>query len=274
MLFRCPPTPTKTPSPTHLRTGPKSSLSSSTRSCRFPPSLPTILATPLWQSSYLSPDLRPPRPGPARREAASVVIAIIDTGVDGTHPDLASKMVAGWNIYGKNSDTSDVYGHGTEVAGTAAAATQQWRGGRGSVLAVPDHAGSNLRRERPGYLLEYGERHQLGRQPRSQGRQSQLRSVHEFHRHPGGAGVHECGRGGNGRGRQRRRLPLGRQQSVCSDGGRPSPPLMLFTAGRITATSSTWWRPDAFTPRFAAEATARPAEPHFPRPLVAGRRAV
>ena len=32
-------------------------------------------------------------------------------------------MVAGWNIYGKNSDTSDVYGHGTEVAGTAAAET-------------------------------------------------------------------------------------------------------------------------------------------------------
>ncbi|HEV2202542.1 MAG TPA: S8 family serine peptidase [Bryobacteraceae bacterium] len=55
--------------------------------------------------------------------SSSVVIAIIDSGVDGTHPDLASKMVAGWNIYGRNSDTSDVYGHGTEVAGTAAADT-------------------------------------------------------------------------------------------------------------------------------------------------------
>ena len=32
------------------------------------------------------------------------------------------KMVAGWNIYDNNSDSRDVYGHGTKVAGTVAAA--------------------------------------------------------------------------------------------------------------------------------------------------------
>lgn len=53
----------------------------------------------------------------------SIIIAILDTGVDGSHPDLQSKMVSGWNIYNNNSDTSDVFGHGTVVAGTAAAAT-------------------------------------------------------------------------------------------------------------------------------------------------------
>jgi subtilisin family serine protease len=53
--------------------------------------------------------------------SSSVVMAIIDTGVDGTHPDLAPKMVPGWNFYDNNSDTDDVYGHGTAVAGTAAA---------------------------------------------------------------------------------------------------------------------------------------------------------
>jgi len=52
---------------------------------------------------------------------SSVIIAILDKGVDTTHPDLASQIVPGWNIYSNNSDTCDVYGHGTE--GTAAAAS-------------------------------------------------------------------------------------------------------------------------------------------------------
>ena len=51
-----------------------------------------------------------------------VIIAVLDTGVDASHPDLAPNLVPGWNIYEDNSDTSDVYGHGTEVAGTAGAA--------------------------------------------------------------------------------------------------------------------------------------------------------
>ena len=52
---------------------------------------------------------------------ASVVVAILDSGVDPTHPDLAAKLVAGYNFYNNNTVTSDVYGHGTKVAGTAAA---------------------------------------------------------------------------------------------------------------------------------------------------------
>jgi thermitase len=51
-----------------------------------------------------------------------VTIAILDTGVDGTHPDLAPHLVPGWNFHDNNSNTSDVYGHGTSVAGAAAAA--------------------------------------------------------------------------------------------------------------------------------------------------------
>lgn len=53
----------------------------------------------------------------------NIIIAILDTGVDGTHPDLSANMVPGWNIFDNNADTSDVKGHGTMVAGTAAAAS-------------------------------------------------------------------------------------------------------------------------------------------------------
>ena len=55
--------------------------------------------------------------------SASVVIAVVDSGVYSAHPDLASKVVAGWNFVKNNADTSDVTGHGTEVAGVVAAAT-------------------------------------------------------------------------------------------------------------------------------------------------------
>lgn len=52
-----------------------------------------------------------------------VVIAVLDSGVDGAHPDLAGKLVPGWNAVDNNANTSDVNGHGTAVAGAAAAAT-------------------------------------------------------------------------------------------------------------------------------------------------------
>jgi thermitase len=54
---------------------------------------------------------------------SGVIIAILDSGVDGTHPDLAAKMVAGWNFYDDSTNTADVYGHGTAVAGQAAASS-------------------------------------------------------------------------------------------------------------------------------------------------------
>lgn len=52
---------------------------------------------------------------------AGVTIAVLDGGVDGTHPDLAARMVPGWNFFDNNNNTSDINGHGTKVAGVAAA---------------------------------------------------------------------------------------------------------------------------------------------------------
>lgn len=60
--------------------------------------------------------------------SSNVTIAILDTGVDGNHEDLILKMVAGWNVYGNNSDTSDVNSHGTGVAGVAGASSNNGLG--------------------------------------------------------------------------------------------------------------------------------------------------
>jgi thermitase len=53
--------------------------------------------------------------------STSTIVGIADTGVNCLHPDLAASCVPGWNLFDNNSNTSDVYGHGTKVAGTVAA---------------------------------------------------------------------------------------------------------------------------------------------------------
>jgi subtilisin family serine protease len=82
--------------------------------------------------------------------SASVAIAVIDSGIDATHPDLAGQLwtnpgeiagngldddndgyvddMHGWNILNNNADLSDTSGHGTEVAGIAAAASNNGAG--------------------------------------------------------------------------------------------------------------------------------------------------
>jgi len=55
--------------------------------------------------------------------SSNLIVAILDTGVDASHPDLAGNLVAGWNVFDKNTDTTDVHGHGTNVAGTVGART-------------------------------------------------------------------------------------------------------------------------------------------------------
>ena len=58
----------------------------------------------------------------------SVVVAVIDTGVDYNHPDLASRFAGGYNFVAGNFDPLDDHGHGTHVAGTIAAGLENMTG--------------------------------------------------------------------------------------------------------------------------------------------------
>ncbi|UOE95985.1 S8 family peptidase [Alkalihalobacillus sp. LMS39] len=57
-----------------------------------------------------------------------IIIAILDTGVDPDHQDLAGKVLEGFNAIDGSSDTTDEHGHGTHVAGIAAALTNNVTG--------------------------------------------------------------------------------------------------------------------------------------------------
>lgn len=57
------------------------------------------------------------------RGSESVKIAVVDTGVDLKHPDLAGKIVAGRDIVDGDDEAMDGHYHGTHCAGIAAAMT-------------------------------------------------------------------------------------------------------------------------------------------------------
>jgi subtilase family protein/Big-like domain-containing protein/fervidolysin-like protein len=76
---------------------------------------------PMYSSQWHLPAISCPTAWGMTTGSDQIIIALCDTGVDSTHPDLASKLVPGWNVVDNNSDTSPVASHGTWTAGTAAA---------------------------------------------------------------------------------------------------------------------------------------------------------
>ena len=76
-----------------------------------------------------SADIKAPQAWEETTGLASVVIAVVDTGVDLTHLDLKNKIVSsGRDFVNGDLNASDDHGHGTMVAGIAAAETDNNEG--------------------------------------------------------------------------------------------------------------------------------------------------
>ena len=61
-------------------------------------------------------------------KGAGVTVAVVDTGIDYNHPDIATNLVPGWNFITNTSDAMDDHGHGTHMAGIIAAAGNNSQG--------------------------------------------------------------------------------------------------------------------------------------------------
>ncbi len=72
-----------------------------------------ILAEQAWDVTTGSPD---------------VIVAVLDTGIDSSHPDLAGKLVPGYNFLHDDKNTEDDSGHGTHNAGVIGAASDNGTG--------------------------------------------------------------------------------------------------------------------------------------------------
>ena len=70
------------------------------------------------QQSYLN-QINAPEAWDASIGGEEIIIAVVDTGVDADHPDLADKLLDGWNVQENNTNIADAIGHGTHVAGVS-----------------------------------------------------------------------------------------------------------------------------------------------------------
>lgn len=84
-----------------------------------------------------------------RTTGSGQVIAVLDTGVDPTHAELAGRLTAGYDVVNDDADPTDDQWHGTGVAGAAAARAGNGTGSVGSAygatimpVKVLDAAGS------------------------------------------------------------------------------------------------------------------------------------
>ena len=102
---------------------------------------------PLWSSSWSLTRTNVPAAWNLTPGVAETVVAVLDTGVDLTHPDLQGAVVPGYDAVNRDDDPTDDHGHGTMVAGVVAARANNALGGAGvcagcSVMPVKVIAGN------------------------------------------------------------------------------------------------------------------------------------
>lgn len=106
------------------------------------PSDPAVRSGEAWQFERIGQE----QTWNSVRNSTPVLIAMIDTGLDASHPELALRTVEGYDYVRGVNGTMDVSGHGTFVAGCAVAACDNGRGlagaaGSANVRVMPLRCG-------------------------------------------------------------------------------------------------------------------------------------
>jgi subtilisin family serine protease len=95
---------------------------------------PNVVATPndpLWSASWSLAKVNAAEAWKLSTGTAQTIVAVLDTGVDLSHPDLQGAFVPGYDFVNRDEDPSDDHGHGTMVAGIVAARGNNGIGGVG-----------------------------------------------------------------------------------------------------------------------------------------------
>jgi len=81
----------------------------------------SVPSDPLWPSQWGPAVIGAPAAWAVTMGSPKVVIAVLDTGVDLSQPDLRGGLVPGYNVVGGDNEPSDDNGHGTRTAGIVGA---------------------------------------------------------------------------------------------------------------------------------------------------------
>jgi|GEM_PF-1795215 len=79
------------------------------------------ITDPLYQEQWYAASSRFDSAWPILKSSSLVTVAVIDTGAQANHPDLAGKILKGYNVITGKADAADDNGHGTFVSGIIAA---------------------------------------------------------------------------------------------------------------------------------------------------------
>ncbi len=84
----------------------------------FLPNDPYVLSGNEWHLAKI----QAPQAWDLTTGSTNTVVAILDSGINAGHPDLAGRVLPGYDFLYNGTDTSDDFGHGTAVAGVVVAA--------------------------------------------------------------------------------------------------------------------------------------------------------
>ena len=79
------------------------------------------ISDPLYKNQWYVPDTNFDKAWEKIKSTSEVKVAVIDTGVSATHPDLKGKILKGYDFINNTESVIDANGHGTFIAGVIAA---------------------------------------------------------------------------------------------------------------------------------------------------------